>query len=1016
MSLRIIVIIEGRHKFLDLYEDEPINMNYSFAEVQDITKKNSGYSQSFKLPGTKNNNQIFNYYYNLNQIPTTFNPNQKYETIITWDGYEIMRGNIRLDSVLVDEDEIIYETTFYNQVGDLSANIGDKFLFETDLSHLSHPWSDEVINYSLLDPNLFPLTGATNYSYQNGKTFWGLYNIGYEYISGNSVNYQVSPLVYFTPYDNGVYSPRVGNFDFSGTPVHDYYFKPTIQIKELYESICRQAGYEIESEFFNTSYYEKFCMPLKFGDETIYSKNSQPVCFSYTGSPFTLLAPATTAYTNPSVGQLCNSLNFSSSTTSFFVPPKYKGLYTFRFQYEIVPTGQCIMTATNLSCFAPFAFDYIDNNGVTRTFTIPYPQCGIPYTIQGCCPSNFLGIGSITYQSQGGTKFVFSGTPNQTVELRTDFACNGVINPVDFQQSFNITGDSELSFYFIGRDCTIQNFKFEIVDGPRFLLSGQTIDYALEFPPNDYKQIDFITSVNRYFNLVVLPSPDKPKTLIVEPMVNYIGKGRTLDWTTKIDHSQPVKVTPTTSLINGTLEFLFQLDQDYANQNYKAATNRVFGTEKVNLNLPFKDQTTRFDYIFSSPIDITIYSAYESMLTLSSFSKINTTDVEGRSVQTFLPFKILPRITFRGLTLPVDNYGNVLGSASTPYQYWYMTSVDKDFTEDRFLEINRFTTYPFNYNDFSHYCNFRGEDIPTITPSEFIFIAQDLYDIYYKPYIDDLISPENKIYTAKIYLYPDDVKQLRFDEKILVDNNYYRINKITNWNALEPAICDIELIKLTKEYEPHRKLYYRLDPCTAPGDTLYSSSDLNYNLYAYIGNYVKVYDDNLNFIDCYQVFEEQYDPTHDYKHYYFSNGYFPELVHVFPDCGCTGRTEFDLVQNVPETPTPTPSNTPNRPTPTTTPTPTPTPSVRDFYGYAGTASVFGTSADACFSPTCARTYFRNAPFWAVGQVVYNDSTLLSPFNGGGNWIAIRSGSTFCTGTWLAVQVDTNGVILSIVTC
>jgi hypothetical protein len=179
---------------------------------------------------------------------------------------------------------------------------------------------------------------------------------------------------------------------------------------------------------------------------------------------------------------------------------------------------------------------------------------------------------------------------------------------------------------------------------------------------------------------------------------------------------------------------------------------------------------------------------------------------------------------------------------------------------------------------------------------------------------------------------------------------------------------------------------------------------------------VKVYDDNLNFIDCYQVFEEQYDPTHDYKHYYFSNGYFPELVHVFPDCGCTGRTEFDLVQNVPETPTPTPSNTPNRPTPTTTPTPTPTPSVRDFYGYAGTASVFGTSADACFSPTCARTYFRNAPFWAVGQVVYNDSTLLSPFNGGGNWIAIRSGSTFCTGTWLAVQVDTNGVILSIVTC
>jgi hypothetical protein len=404
------------------------------------------------------------------------------------------------------------------------------------------------------------------------------------------------------------------------------------------------------------------------------------------------------------------------------------------------------------------------------------------------------------------------------------------------------------------------------------------------------------------------------------------------------------------------------------------------------------------------------------MLTLSSFSKVNTQDNNGQSVQTFLPFKILPRLVFRGLTLPTDNYGFVLGSATTAYQYWYLTSLGTDYTEDRFLEINRFTTYPFNYNNFSHYCNFRGEDIPTITPAEFQFIAEDLYDIYYKPYIDDLISPESKIYAAKIYLYPDDVKQLRYDEVILVDNNYFRINKITNWNALEPAICDIELVKLTKEYEGHRKLYYRLDPCTAPGDTLYSSSDYNYNLYAYIGNFVKVYDDNLNFIDCYQVYEDVYDPTHDYKHYFFSNGYFPELVHVFPDCGCTGRTEFDLVQQIPVTPTPTPSNTPNRPTPTLTPTPTPTPTRDNFVQYGGTVSVFATSADACFSATCGRSYFRDAPFFAVGQTIWNNSALTSTFNGGGNWIAINTGIPFCSGTFIACRVDSNGVILSIVSC
>ena len=116
MSLRIRTTIEGIHKFLDIYQDEPILMGFSFAELQDITQKNSAFSQSFNLPGTKNNNEIFNYYYNVSALPLDFNPNNKFETILTWDGYEILQGNIRLNNVTIDKDEIIYNITFYNQV------------------------------------------------------------------------------------------------------------------------------------------------------------------------------------------------------------------------------------------------------------------------------------------------------------------------------------------------------------------------------------------------------------------------------------------------------------------------------------------------------------------------------------------------------------------------------------------------------------------------------------------------------------------------------------------------------------------------------------------------------------------------------------------------------------------------------------------------------------------------------------------------------------------------------------
>jgi hypothetical protein len=216
--------------------------------------------------------------------------------------------------------------------------------------------------------------------------------------------------------------------------------------------------------------------------------------------------------------------------------------------------------------------------------------------------------------------------------------------------------------------------------------------------------------------------------------------------------------------------------------------------------------------------------------------------------------------------------------------------------QDRFTNLNRFTTYPFNYNNFSHYINYRGEDQSNVTPIEYVFEAEDLYNIYYQPYVNDIISEENKIYSAKVYLYPQDIQRLNWNEKIIVNNTPFRINKITNFNALEPSLCDVEFVKLTKEYSPHRKLYYDLISC-ADGSHRYSHSDLMYNLYAYAGNYVQLYDDTtLSYLGCYQVTIDTFNPLVNYEHYWLSDSYTPNLVGVYPDCGCSGRTSFNIVQ------------------------------------------------------------------------------------------------------------------------
>lgn len=423
MNVQLITNVNGNQEYIELFGTDSLTFSFSFAEIQDITKRNSAYSKEFNVPGTNQNNYIFNYFFDFNQVPLDFIPSKKFEAWITYNGYIILSGYIRLNYVTIDKEQKFYNVTFYNGVGDVSATIGDKFMRQLDLSHLSHPWDIDVPYYSQYDPNLVNLTGATNYSYQNGKTYWGIYNIGYEYSNtisgagysdyyyftgtttipitsgqkteiayykppglnyyyatsmyrvgdtirftqpsngyfiegviddigvlgnqitftptlglgtgnltnwyaerilpqGQQINNYNTPLLSFSPKSNGLsIAPAPGFFDGafqSPLPIKSFYPKPAIQIKELYEQIFYQAGYEIESNFFDTNYFEKYYLPLKF-TEDLYSSQATEPCYNFSESTFDLYALAGTHYFNPLSGNTCNNVPFSANSTTIFL-------------------------------------------------------------------------------------------------------------------------------------------------------------------------------------------------------------------------------------------------------------------------------------------------------------------------------------------------------------------------------------------------------------------------------------------------------------------------------------------------------------------------------------------------------------------------------------------------------------------------------------------------------------------------------------------------------------------------
>lgn len=119
--------------------------------------------------------------------------------------------------------------------------------------------------------------------------------------------------------------------------------------------------------------------------------------------------------------------------------------------------------------------------------------------------------------------------------------------------------------------------------------------------------------------------------------------------------------------------------------------------------------------------------------------------------------------------------------------------------------------------------------------------------------------------------------------------------------------------------------------------------------------------------------------------------------------------DFILLKGSSSTPTTTSTTST-----TTIPTTTTTAIVYSFAGSVGTQS---TSTLACTNKFCSRSYYRDVPTFANGQIVYDDIALTTPFNGGGNWIAIDTSMTYCSGTgWRAIQISNTGVILDSVAC
>ena len=288
---------------------------------------------------------------------------------------------------------------------------------------------------------------------------------------------------------------------------------------------------------------------------------------------------------------------------------------------------------------------------------------------------------------------------------------------------------------------------------------------VMEYNAPDMKQIDFITSIQKMFNLVFVADKTLPNTLRIEPMVEYIASGNTLDWSHKLDLSKDITYYPTTDLQKAKFTFTYSEDGDYFNSLY-TQNGRVYGRYEVTENdfeviNEFATGEEKVELAFAS----------------TPSAPVENTDVvvpkflnaEGQFVQP------KPRILYYFADFFVNMYDEVSDSV-------VQTAVKC---------LNNYSTMNATVSDSD--LNFAPEIPPhTIIANPY----NNLYNRWWRNYYRELYDGQARILEGMFALTLNDIFTFQFSDKIWIIDSWWRVLDIEGYVVGEQNVTKVKLIRV----------------------------------------------------------------------------------------------------------------------------------------------------------------------------------------------------------------------------
>jgi hypothetical protein len=733
--------------YLEVKEGTSFPLNFQVGDIRDISSRKGNFSKTITLVGSKNNNDLLNHYYDVNIIAGTFNVNALTTCSVIQDGIPVMEdASLQLTAVkkvqITDgyEHHVEYEVLVKDNKADFFTAINNLELTDIDFSDLNHTY------------DAFNVVSRFN----------------------NSV---VDGFKYFLPGSGDVfYSTQE--------------FKPAIFAKTYFDRIFQDAGFAYSWPDLAIDRFDRLIIPYNgdtdnfdYADYTV-KANAGPT--TYTGTFFAGHAqfpnPQTIAgwtetedpqsIYNPVTGVYSTPFNISSNNSQQYD-------YSVQIQYElrlVNSSGVTLYSGTN-GFASPVFFQpqlVLTQNGVvcftTNLYTNPAPLNASPtvtYAVQSptsvangtttilsqtAVCSMALTAQNLPQLSQGRLAIkvprILYGQPNQPA-LAPAWRTGSAAGPACASGQIKI-------------QAVITSIDISITPSNNIVAIGGTIDVN-DYVPKKIKQNEFIKGIFNMYNLYAEVDKSQPNLLNLIHRDDYYDAGKEVDWTLLLakDREQSLSFLP--ELTSKKLILTYAPDKDSPNETYTTATNQIYGQAEVVFDNEYvKDVTTKPVLFGPTPIIRTPFGAYVPM-------------IAGQAPKTNL--RILYDGTSRSCSpYHIYDYGTtgMTGVTSYPYVGHFDDPLNPTF------DIN-FSTCAFYYYQ----------------PSS--LTDNNLYNRYWRRTMGQINN--GKMLTAFFNLKESDIQPLELNDKIRIDNSWWNINRVIDYNANGNELTQVELISIDNEVD-----------------------------------------------------------------------------------------------------------------------------------------------------------------------------------------------------------------------